>query len=139
MNIRLLHKNDFYKNYINLLSQLSTIDNITYQNFLNVYNSLNNNHKIYVVEINDVIIASATLLIENKFIHNCGKVGHIEDVVVDKNYRKNGIGKKIVQFLIDEAQNLNCYKVILNCSEYNKLFYQKIGFTNKNIEMSMYF
>ena len=85
MNIRPICKNDFYKNFTDLLSQLSTTGNITYQNFLNVINSLNNNHLIYVIEDNNKIIASGTLLIENKFIHNCSKVGHIEDIVVDKN------------------------------------------------------
>ena len=42
------------------------------------------------------VVAAATLLLEYKFIHNAGKCGHVEDVVVDKNVRGRGLGKKIV-------------------------------------------
>ncbi len=139
MNIRPIHQNDFHKNFTNLLSQLSTTGNITYQNFLSVIDSLNSNHLIYVIEDNNQIIASGTLLIEHKFIHNCGKVGHIEDIIVDKNYRGYGLGKKMVNYLVDRSKEFNCYKVILNCNEFNQSFYQKMGFTSKNIEMSKYF
>lgn len=141
MNIRPLHKNDFNKNYTDLLSQLSTTGNITYQDFINILNLLNNNinHKIYVIEDNNKIIASGTLLIEQKIIHNCGKVGHLEDIIVDKDYRGQGIGKIMIEYLTNEAKALNCYKVILNCDQFNAPFYQKIGFNSKNIEMSKYF
>ena len=37
------------------------------------------------------IIGSTTLLIEQKFIHDGGKVGHIEDVVTRKGYEGFGI------------------------------------------------
>ena len=43
------------------------------------------------------IVGSTTLLIETKFIHNGGKVGHIEDVVVDKEHQGKGIGEKIIK------------------------------------------
>ena len=88
MNIRPLQKNDFHKNYINLLKQLTTTNDITSEVFSSVFNSLNNNHLIYVIEYDNIIIASGTLLIEQKFINNCGKVGHIEDIVVDGGYIK---------------------------------------------------
>ena len=39
-------------------------------------------HIIHVAEIDGKIIGSTTLLIEQKFIHKGGKVGHIEDVVL---------------------------------------------------------
>ena len=46
----------------------------------------NPDHIIHVAEENGKIIGSTTLFIEQKFIHNGGKVGHIEDVVVSKEY-----------------------------------------------------
>ena len=72
-------------------------------------------------------------------IHNFKNVGHIEDIVVNRNSRGKGYGKIIIKYLINESKNLNCYKIILNCSNECKLFYKKLGFKNKNNEMSYYF
>ena len=139
--IRKLAKKDFSNKYFDLLDQLSSTnqENITYDKFELFINQLNNNHNIYVIEKNNKIIASGTLLIENKIIHNFGKVGHIEDIVVDFNERGSGLGKLIINHLIETAKNLNCYKIILNCNESNVKFYEKCGFTKKELEMVIYF
>ena len=139
--IRKLAKSDFNNKYLDLLDQLSSTnqENFTYDKFELFINQLNNNHNIYVIEKNNKIIASGTLLIENKIIHNFGKVGHIEDIVVDFNERGSGLGKLIINHLIETAKNLNCYKIILNCNESNVKFYEKCGFTKKELEMVIYF
>ncbi len=139
--IRKLAKSDFNNKYLDLLDQLSSTnqENFTYDKFELFINQLNNNHNIYVIEKNNKIIASGTLLIENKIIHNFGKVGHIEDIVVDFNERGSGLGKLMINYLIETAKNLNCYKIILNCNESNVKFYEKCGFTKKELEMVIYF
>ena len=43
------------------------------------------------------IVGSITVLIEEKLIHNFGKVAHIEDVVVDESMRGFGLGKKLLE------------------------------------------
>lgn len=45
-----------------------------------------------------VVIGAGTLLVENKFIHACGRVGHVEDIVVDKAYRGYKLGAMYVSF-----------------------------------------
>ncbi len=139
--IRKLAKKDFNNKYFDLLDQLSSTnqENITYDKFELFINQLNNNHNIYIIEKNNKIIASGTLLIENKIIHNFGKVGHIEDIVVDFNERGSGLGKLMINHLIETAKNLNCYKIILNCNESNVKFYEKCGFVKKELEMVIYF
>jgi len=84
------------------------------------------------------IIATATLLIELKFIRQCGKCGHIEDVVVDQNYRGLRLGVRVVEALITAAKESGCYKVILDCSEGNAVFYEKCGLVRKEIQMVRY-
>ena len=74
----------------------------------------NPDHIIHVAEENGKIIGSTTLFIEQKFIHNGGKVGHIEDVVVSKEYEGRGIGFKLVNSLLEKARVMNCYKTILD-------------------------
>tara|TARA_Y200000002_G_C22182560_1_gene455776 strand:- start:93 stop:536 length:444 start_codon:yes stop_codon:yes gene_type:complete len=135
----LLNKEINLKNYLNLLNQLSNTTVYDKNKFLNFVDNLPRNTRIYLLYDEDKIVGSGTLLIENKIIHNFKNIGHIEDIVVDKNSRGKGYGKILINHLINESKNFNCYKIILNCSNKCKLFYEKLGFSNKNSEMSLYF
>ena len=68
------------------------------------------NHIIHVAEMNGMIVGSTTLLIEQKFIHKGGLVGHIEDVVVKKEFEGQGIGMRLVKSLLDVAKQKKCIK-----------------------------
>lgn len=54
-------------------------------------------HTIVIVDTNapaaNRIVGTASLIVERKFTHHCGKVGHIEDVVTDEACRGKGFGK----------------------------------------------
>ena len=95
----------------------------------------NPNHIIHVATDDGKIVGSTTLLIEQKLIHDGGFVGHIEDVVVRKDYEGRGIGMKLVISLLDVAKQRKCYKTILNCEDNLKSFYEKIGFKKATNEM----
>ena len=95
----------------------------------------NPDHIIHVAEENGKIIGSTTLFIEQKFIHNGGKVGHIEDVVVSKEYEGKGIGIKLVTSLLEKAKAMNCYKTILDCQDELIPFYERIGFKQESNQM----
>jgi glucosamine-phosphate N-acetyltransferase len=94
-------------------------------------------YKIFVAVKNDdaEIIGSITLLIEQKFIHDGGKSGLIEDVVTRREYEGMGVGSALVSAALAFAKEKNCYKVILDCSEKNVPFYEKIGFRRNEISM----
>ena len=138
---RLLEKMDYEKGLLELLSQLTTTGKVSKEDFIQQYNTIkgNTNHKIYVLEENNKIISCGTLLIEPKFIHNCSNVGHIEDIVVDKNSRGKGLGKKIINFLTEESKKYKCYKVILDCSNNHITFYNKCNYQVKGNCMAQYF
>ena len=80
-----IEKDDFNKYYLHLLQHLSIIQpyEISIQQFNQIVENLTN-HSIFIIEdtSSQSIISSITLLIEDKIIHNTGKVGHIEDLVV---------------------------------------------------------
>ena len=92
----------------------------------------NTNHIIYVAVDDNKIIGSTTLFIEQKFIHDGGLVGHIEDVVVRKDYEGKGIGIKLVMSMLERAKEKNCYKTILDCKDDVKQFYERIGFKHES-------
>ena len=137
--IRNISINDYHKNYFELLQQLTDSPKISFEMFQEIVGKIKEN--IYVMEDIEAqkIIASGTLFIEQKLIRNGGKVGHMEDIVVDKNYRNQKLGKKIVSFLIEEAKKRNCYKIIGDCSDYVLSFYNQLGFEKKANQIAIYF
>jgi len=139
MEFRYLQKEDYNKNYLDLLEQLTEVnkDQITYQKFSNFIKNLDKNHKIVVMEQNNKIVATGTIFIEDKLIHGINRVAHIEDIVICNTCRGLGLGKQLIHFLINIAEE-DCYKVILNCKEEYIGFYEKCGLVNNAIEMAKY-
>ena len=128
--IRKLQKEDLWNGFLHTLDSLRQASNIDKKRAENIFDKINSNsdHIVAVAIIEGKIVGSTTLLIETKFIHNGGKVGHIEDVVIDKEYQKKGIGEKIILYLLRYAKDQGCYKTILDCADEVKPFYEKLGF-----------
>ena len=128
--IREIEEGDFQKGFLNTLDTLREASTISKDKALEILNNIksNPNHIIIVAEMNDRIIGATTLLIEPKFIHKGGFVGHIEDVVVSKEFQGQKIGEKIIKYVLKLAENHSCYKTILDCSDDVKQFYEKMGF-----------
>ena len=129
-----------YEQYLDILSQLTHVGDISLEKFterLCEINRSNSNIFIYVISNEDIneIIAAGTLIIEPKFIHNCSKLGHVEDIVVNKKYRGKGYGKMMINRLVGIAQEEKCYKVRLVCSDKNIGFYEKCNFEKSGVEM----
>lgn len=129
---------DYNRGFLDLLEQLTTVekDMICYDTFVNRLSQINTS--VYVVRKGEEIVATASLFITKRFIHNLGSVGHIEDVVVDKNHRGQGLGQLIINFLVEKAKEAKCYKIILDCSESNVPFYRTCGFSVKELQMVQY-
>ena len=85
-----------------------------------------------IAEKDNTIIGVASLYIIQKLTR---KLGLIEDVAVNKNYRGNGTGKSLVESLVQISFKNNCDKTMLNASEINIPFYEKMGFEKKEVQM----
>lgn len=133
--IRLLEQKDYLK-YCKLINEFRKTD-FSYNNFCNFLNK--KNIQVWIIEENDEIIGTGTLLFEQKIIHNFGTVGHIEDVVISENYRKQNYGKILIDCLIEKAKENNCYKINLNCDNKLEKFYNKCNFFANGIQMNLYF
>lgn len=137
--LRLIEKCDYKSQYFALLRQLTSCneERITKNSFDQFIDSLDSFHQIWVLEEKESgkIVGTGTLYIEQKIIHDMGKVGHIEDIVIDSMCRRVGLGEKLVGHLKETGFKLGCYKIILDCSEDKKGFYQRCGFQEKGIMM----
>lgn len=129
--IRELQKEDLLKGFLTTLDVLRPTSNIKKNKAERIFQMIkgNSDHIIVVAEVKQKIVGSATLLIEPKFIHDGGLIGHIEDVVVNKDIQGQRIGEKIMKYLLELAEKRGCYKTILNCTVDVKPFYEKLGFT----------
>jgi glucosamine-phosphate N-acetyltransferase len=121
-----------------LLSQLTSAPLITEKSYNNIINKLDDNHNIFVYVLDNKIVGMITLLHEQKLIHNGLKIVHIEDLVVDKEYKNRGIGRDLINYCLDKISKEEYYKIILDCSEELERFYNKFGFEKKNIQMAKY-
>jgi len=138
--MRLLQKNDYDKGYCELLSELTkSTENISREKFVAILQSLGNQQQIWVLEDDGKIICTMTLLLEPKLIHHGSNVLHIEDVIVHPEHQKKGLGKMMMHKAKQIAMENNCYKIILDCTEDNKKFYESCGFSSKQVQMSYYF
>jgi glucosamine-phosphate N-acetyltransferase len=130
LTIRKLRKEDLQNGFLTTLDSLKQASDIEAKKSEEIFEKINSipDYTIAVAELEGKVVGATTLLIEQKFIHNGGLVGHIEDVVVDKNHQGQKIGEKIMKFLLDIANEQGCYKTILDCTDDVKLFYEKMGF-----------
>ena len=96
--IRELEEKDFKNGFLTTLDVLRETSSMSEDKALEIFKKIKSNpeHIIIIAEIEGKVIGSTTLLIEPKFIHQGGVVGHIEDVVVDKKFQGKKIGEKII-------------------------------------------
>ena len=137
VTIRELEEKDLFRGFLTSLDSLKKTSDLNEGKAKDIFNKIksNPNHLVFVVILDDKVVGSTTLLIEPKFIHQGGKVGHIEDVVISKEFQGSGIGEKLINFVLDYAKKNDCYKTILDCSDDVKPFYEKIGFKKHSNSM----
>ncbi|TVY80998.1 Glucosamine 6-phosphate N-acetyltransferase [Lachnellula suecica] len=141
--LRSLRKSDYARGFLDCLRVLTTVGDVTQEQWEERYDWMNTQGKggyyLLVVDDGNRIVGTGALIVERKFIHNLGIVGHIEDIAVAKDQQGKKLGLKIIQALDFIAEKTGCYKSILDCSEANEGFYVKCGFKRAGLEMAHYY
>lgn len=134
-HFRKLTHND-YISYLNLIQQFrpTSYSKEQFKTYISSLHQIN----IIVMIYNNQIIASGTILYETKLIHNISLYAHIEDIIVDNQFRKQGIGKLLIEYLIQCCKNKNCYKILLDCQKELIPFYEKNKFQENGVQMTIY-
>ncbi|KAG1079747.1 hypothetical protein G6F42_023630 [Rhizopus arrhizus] len=121
--LRALRSNDYERGFLDVLTVLTEVGGHTKEEFTD--------HTITITEdAKDQVVAVGTILVERKFVHKNGLVGHIEDIAVNSNQQGKKLGLRIIQALKFIGAQRGCYKVILDCSE-------KCGFKQKEFDMAL--
>ncbi|XP_029808596.1 glucosamine 6-phosphate N-acetyltransferase isoform X2 [Suricata suricatta] len=119
--------------FFKVLGQLTETGVVSPEQFMKSFEHMKKSGDYYVTVVEDVtlgqIVATATLIIEHKFIHSCAKRGRVEDVVVSDECRGKQLGKLLLSTLTLLSKKLNCYKITLECLPQNVGFYKKFGYT----------
>ncbi|KAL5598342.1 hypothetical protein BROUX41_003599 [Berkeleyomyces rouxiae] len=140
---RALRPSDYATGFLDCLRVLTTVGDITEAAFHERFEWMTKQDGYYVLAIEDTatgkIVGTGALIVERKFIHNLGLVGHIEDIAVAKDQQGKKLGLRIIQALDFIAAKVGCYKSILDCSEANEGFYIKCGFRRAGLEMAHYY
>ena len=85
----------------------------------------------FVAEVNDQLVSSCTLTIIPNLTRGARPYGLIENVVTHAAYRRQGLGKAVLQYALRVAWAANCYKVmLLSGSKQPEVlrFYESAGF-----------
>ena len=137
MIIRQLRKSDF-ESYLTLINEFRPIGlDINKEKFEEIYDNIFKNSIIYVLTLNNEIIGSSKLIIEQKFIHKLAKYGHIEDVIIKEEYRRRGYGTQIINHIVNYCKNKNFFKITLTCKEKLIPFYKTCKFDVYDTHMSI--
>lgn len=133
--IRLMDATDLRRGFLAALGALKPAE-LTDEEALEIFRRrMRSRVQTYVALMDNRVAGTASLLLEPKFIHNGGTVGHIEDVAVHVAFQHHGVGAALVQYLLDVCRTLGCYKVILDCEDDVVPFYEKLGFHRWELAM----
>lgn len=116
--IRPLRRSDFQRGYLDVLRVLTTVGEVSDEQWNERYDWISSrNDEYYLLVVCDEaerIVGTGSLIVERKFIHSLGLVGHIEDIAVEKGQQGKKLGLRIIQALDFVASNVGCYKVYLS-------------------------
>ncbi|KAL0257989.1 Glucosamine-phosphate N-acetyltransferase-like protein [Diplodia seriata] len=142
-SVRPIRRGDYGRGFLDVLRVLTTVGDVDQAAWDARYDwmSRRNDEYFLICVLDDAgkIVGTGALIVERKFIHNLGLVGHIEDIAVAKDQQGKKLGLRIIQALDFVAEKVGCYKTILDCSEANEGFYVKCGFKRAGLEMAHYY
>ncbi|KAF2136627.1 uncharacterized protein K452DRAFT_322285 [Aplosporella prunicola CBS 121167] len=142
-SVRPVQRADYHAGFLDVLRVLTTVGEVSEAKWDERFDWMTRRNDEYflvcVLDENKKVVGTGALIVERKFIHNLGLVGHIEDIAVAKDQQGKKLGLRIIQTLDHVAEKVGCYKTILDCSEANEGFYVKCGFKRAGLEMAHYY
>lgn len=125
-------KTSDFSSVLNLIEELAIFENepnavdVSVEELQNDYN--NNQFSCLVAEVDNKIVGVA--LYYNRYSTWKGKTIHLEDLIVNDKYRRNGIGKGLLKEVVEKAKAENLRRVewcVLDWNTNAIKFYESVG------------
>lgn len=135
INIKLSQEEDFDQIF-ELLKQFWPNQSLDKLAMEQIYlKGLRSNNQTYLVAAtkDNKIIGFVSLYIKNN-LWQCGNLSHIDELIVDQDYRKKGIATLLLNKIIVEAKKNDCKRVELDSAFHREAaheFYKRKGFENR--------
>lgn len=133
MEFRLLTEEDL-PSLLELYAQLDEINkDLSLEESKRIWKEIceNKNIKYFGAVDNGKVVSTCWTSCFPNMTHHGRSIGFIENMVTDINYRKQGLGQKVMQMAIDDAKANNCYMTVLLSNFKRKEaheFYKNLGF-----------
>jgi ribosomal protein S18 acetylase RimI-like enzyme len=88
-------------------------------------------YKLYIALHNSLPVGALALLIMDNLGHQGASSGVVEDVVVRRDVRGQGIGKQMMEFAMQKCREKGCYKITLSSNMHRTeahKFYKSLGY-----------
>lgn len=89
------------------------------------------NHFLFVYEVDGKVVGTVLLTVILSPMFGTQDFGLIEYLIVDQNYRRQGIGRKLMEHVIAVCRGRKCTRIILLSNDHRKeahAFYESMGF-----------
>ena len=130
IKVRELERGDIWNGFLETLDILKPASGISREKAEEVFRTIDSNpdHIVMVAETEGRIVGTASMFRDQKFIHDGGRVAHLEDTAVLEKYQKLGIGDMLMDALLKISIEKKCYKTVLNCPDHIVPFHLRRGF-----------
>ncbi|MGA7576559.1 MAG: GNAT family N-acetyltransferase [Desulfobaccales bacterium] len=97
-------------------------------------------YRLYAAVVRGEIVGVLGLLVMDNLGHLGAPSGVVEDVVVREDWRRRGIGRKMIDFAMNYCRSKGCYKLALSSNlnrEEAHRFYERLGFKKHGYSFSV--
>jgi glucosamine-phosphate N-acetyltransferase len=113
--MRPLRRSDYYAGFLDVLRVLTSVGDVSIEDWNARYDWMakRNDEYFLLVICNEEgrVVGTGSLIVERKFIHSLGMVGHVEDIAIEKGQQGKKLGLRMIQALDYMAKRVGCYKV----------------------------
>ncbi len=127
---------------IYLIQTMDGEDGLVPQEYGAIWNKINQYpyYKVFVVADGKIIIGTCSLIIIDNLGHLGARLAVAENLIISQEYRGQGIGRQLMQFIMARAQAENCYKLMLSSDKKRTSahrFYEQLGFEQHGISFKV--